>query len=222
MSSPPEVLSDQKILNRWQSCPFEYVLACHFVHPNCPAIMIELRFPIMKAFSFFTCRVYTVQASALYRRVDSTVARHSLPLTRMDTWWLFQNLWRGRPKDALALAILLCISSSVHPLVDIVLPRWVNSRTEFSLFPSTMISWSRVLVVLGWYRTSVFLMLIFRPNFFDASEKASTILCISSAKWATNALSSANSSSLISIRVVLVFALKCATLNRSGLCLDCM
>ena len=36
------------------------------------------------------------------------------------------------------------------------------------------------------------------------------------------ALSSANSSSLISIQVVLVFALKCARLNRSALCLDCM
>ncbi|KAK2185178.1 hypothetical protein NP493_244g03000 [Ridgeia piscesae] len=65
-------------------------------------------------------------------------------------------------------------------------------------------------------------MLIFKPNFFDASEKAFTIFCISSAEWATSALSSANSSSLISIRVVLVFTLKCATLNRSAFCLDCM
>ena len=39
------------------------------------------------------------------------------------TWWLFQSLWRSRPKDALALAILLCISSSMHPSLDIVLPR---------------------------------------------------------------------------------------------------
>ncbi|KAK2173072.1 hypothetical protein NP493_898g00063 [Ridgeia piscesae] len=48
------------------------------------------------------------------------------------------------------------------------------------------------------------------------------MLCIFSAEWATSALSSANNSSLINIRVVLVFALKCATLNRSALCLDCM
>ena len=184
--------------------------------------MIERRCRIMKACSFFTCRLYTVQASAPYRRVDSTIARYILPLTRMDTWWLFQSLWRSRPKDALALAILLCISSSMHPSLDIVLPRYVNSRTDFSLFPSTMISSSRVLVELDWYSTSVFLMLIFRPNFFDALEKASTIFCISSAECATCALSPANSSPLISIRVVLVFALKCATLNRSALCLDCM
>ncbi|KAK2193865.1 hypothetical protein NP493_5g17000 [Ridgeia piscesae] len=65
-------------------------------------------------------------------------------------------------------------------------------------------------------------MLIFRPNFFDASGKASTIFCISSTELATSALSSAYSSSLISIQVVLVFTLKCGTLNRSALCLDCM
>ena len=78
-------------------------------------LMIERRCCIMKACSFFTCRLYTVQASAIYRRVDSTIARYILPLIRTYTWWLFQSLWRSRPKDALALAILLCISSSMHP-----------------------------------------------------------------------------------------------------------
>ena len=86
-------------------------------------LMIERRCRIMKACSFFTCRLYTVQATAPYRRVDSTIARYILPLTRMDTWWLFQSLWRSRQKDALALAILLCISSSMHPSLDMVLPR---------------------------------------------------------------------------------------------------
>ena len=85
-------------------------------------LMIERRCRIMKACSFFTCRLYTVQASAPYRRVDRTIARYILPLTRMDTWWLFQNLWRSRPKDALALAIHLCISLSKHPLLVLVLP----------------------------------------------------------------------------------------------------
>ena len=90
---------------------------------NQVVLVIERKARIMKACSFFTCRMYTVQASATYRRVDSTIARYILPLTRMDTWWLFQSLWRSRPKDALALAILLCISSSMHPLLDIVRPR---------------------------------------------------------------------------------------------------
>ena len=36
MSSPPEILSDQKIFHRWQPCPFEYVLICHSVHPGYP------------------------------------------------------------------------------------------------------------------------------------------------------------------------------------------
>ena len=116
--------------------------------------MIERRCRIMTACSFFTCRLYTVEASAPYRRVDSTI-------------------------------------------------------TQYIVFPSTVISSSRVLVELGWYSNSVFLMLVFRPNFFDASQKASTIFCISSAECATSALSYANSRSLISIRVVLVFALKC-------------
>ena len=116
-----------------------------------------------------------------------------------------------------------CIFSPVVcSLLDIVHPRYVNSRPELSLFPSTMIHSSRVLVELGCYSISVFLMLIFRPNLFDTLEKASTILCISSTEYATSALSSANNSSLISIRVVLVFALKCATLNRSELCLNYM
>ena len=135
-----------------------------------------------------------------YRRVDSTIARYILPLTCMDTWSLFQSLWRSRPKDALTLAILLCISSSMHPLVDVVLPRKVNSRTEFNLFQSTMISFSRVLVEFGWYNTWVLFMFIFRPNFFDGSENASKMFYISSAECVTSALSSANSSSLISVR----------------------
>ena len=76
-------------------------------------LMIECRCRIIKAYSFFTCRLYTAQASAPHSRVDSTTARYVLPLTRMDTWWLFQSLWRSRPKDALVLAILLCVSSSI-------------------------------------------------------------------------------------------------------------
>ena len=86
-------------------------------------LMIERRCRIVKACSFFTCRLYTAQTSAPYRRVDSTIARYILPLTRMDTRWLFQDLWRSRPKEALALATLLCISSSMHPLLHIVLPK---------------------------------------------------------------------------------------------------
>ena len=46
-------------------------------------LMIDRRCRIMKACSFFTCRLYTVQVSAPYRRVDSTIALYILPLTRM-------------------------------------------------------------------------------------------------------------------------------------------
>ena len=72
-------------------------------------LMDERRCRIMNACRLFTCRLYTVQDSATYMRVDSTIARYILPLTRMDTWWLFDSLWRSRPKDVLALAILLCM-----------------------------------------------------------------------------------------------------------------
>ena len=184
--------------------------------------MIERRCRIMKECSFFNYLLYTVQVSAPYMRVDIMIARYILLLTSMDTWWLVQRLWCSQPKDGLVLAILLCISSTMHPLLHIMLPRELNSRKEFTLFPSTMFSSSRVLVELGWYSTSDFLMLIYRPNFFDVLQKASTIFCFSSAECATSALSSASSSSLISIRVVLVFALKCASVNRSTLCQDCM
>ena len=36
VSSPPEILSDQKIFHRWQPCPFEYFIVCYFVHPGYP------------------------------------------------------------------------------------------------------------------------------------------------------------------------------------------
>ena len=52
-------------------------------------LMNERRCRIMKACSFFTCLLYTVQATARYPRVDSTIARYILLLTRLDTWWLF-------------------------------------------------------------------------------------------------------------------------------------
>ena len=82
--------------------------------------MIERRCCIMKACSFF--HLSSLQCPGLVSEYDSTIARYILPLTRMHTWWLFQNLWRSRPKDALALVTILCISSSMHPLLDIVLP----------------------------------------------------------------------------------------------------
>ena len=196
--------------------PFEYFLVFHFVHTCYPYDR-----PLMSHHDgmqlFHLSAVHCPGLGSMYTRVDSTVARYILPLTRTDTWWLFQSLWRSWPKVALSLAILLCISSAMLPLLDIV-----HSRTEFSLFPPTMISSFRVLVEFGWYRTSVFLILMFRPNVFDASEKASAIFCIYSAVCASRALASANSSSLISIRVVMVFALKYATLNRSAFSLDCM
>ena len=83
MFSPPEILSDQKIFHRRQPCPFEYFLVYHFSIQVIPMIVRRCR--IMKACSFFTSRLYIVQASAPYRRVDGTIARYILPLTRMDT-----------------------------------------------------------------------------------------------------------------------------------------
>ena len=53
---------------------------------------------------------------------------------------------------------------------------------------STLMS-SMVVVEFGWNITSVFFMLILRPNFDDALANASTILWISSAEWAISALS---------------------------------
>ena len=109
MSSPPEILSDQNIFHRWQPhISFLVILSIQVI------LMIERRCRIMKACSIFTSRLYTVQASAPYRRVDSTTTRYILPLTRRDTCWLCQNLWRSRPKYALALAILFCISLSIN------------------------------------------------------------------------------------------------------------
>ena len=180
--------------------------------------MIERKCLIMEACSFFTCRLYTVQASAPDSRVDSTIARYVLPLLRIGTWWLFLGLWRSRPRDAQTLAILLCISSSIYPSLDIVVSRRVNSRTKFSLFRSTVISSSRVLVELGWYSTSVFLMLIFRPNLLTHRRKHPLF----SASLQQSVQPVHSHLRIAALQVVLVFALKCATLNWSALCLDCM
>ena len=79
-----------------------------------------------------------------------------------------------------------------------------------------------VIVEFRWNMNSVFCMLILRPNFDDALANASTILWISSAEWAIIALSSAKSSSLTSIFVFFVFALKCATVKRSAFWRDWM
>ena len=75
----------------------------------------------------------------------------------------------------------------------------MNSFTWFSVVSSTLM----VIVEFGWNITSVFYMLILRPNFDDALANASTILWISSAEWEISALSSAKSSSLTSIFVIL-------------------
>ena len=70
-----------------------------------------------------------------------------------------------------------------------ILPRYVNSFTGLSVVLSTLMS-SNVVVEFRWNITSVFFMLILRPNFDDALANASTILWISSAEWAISALSS--------------------------------
>ena len=112
----------QRVLPSLHYCsPFEYVLVCHFVHPGYPHDRKQMSHH--EVMQLFTCHLYTVQASAPNRRVDSTIAQYILPLACMETWWLFQSPWRSRPKDALALAIHLCISSLVHPSLDIVLLR---------------------------------------------------------------------------------------------------
>ena len=59
-------------------------------------------------------------------------------------------------------------------------------------------------------------MLILRPNFDDALVNASTIHWTSSAEWAISALSFVKGSSLTSICVVFVFALKCVTVQRAA------
>ena len=129
---------------------------------------------------------------------------------------------RRRPNDMLAFDILFCSSDSMLPYLAIILPRYVTSFTGVSVVSSALMSSSMVVVEFGWKITSVFFMLILRPNFDDALANTSTILWISSAEWAISALSSAKGSSLTSIFVVFVFALKCAIVKRSAFWCDWM
>ena len=118
--------------------------------------------------------------------------------------------------DILVFAILFCSSASMSPSLAIILPRYVNYFTGFSVVSSTLMSSSMVVVEFGWNITSVFFMLILRPNFDDALANASTILWISSAEWAISALSSAKSSSLTSI---FVFFLRSEVCNCKEVCI---
>ena len=77
----------------------------------------------------------------------------------------------------------------------------MNSCAGFSMVSHTLMSSPLDVVEFGWNMTSVFFMLILRPNFDDTLANASTILWISSAEWENSALSSAKSSSLTSIFV---------------------
>ena len=177
-------------------------------------LTIERRCRVMKTCSFFTCRLYTVHASTPHRRMDSTIARYILSLTRMDAWQLFQSLWRSRPKDLIALATLLCISyESITWYSASEIGEFQNKVQLVSINHDILLSGScRVGLVQHLHLLDVNL----QPNLFDTSKKTSTIFCISCA------LSFANSSSPTSIQIVLVFALKCATLSRSALCLGSM
>ena len=93
----------------------------------------------------------------------------------------------------------------------IMLPIYVNYCTGFSVFSSTLISPSLVVVEFVWYITSVFFILTSRPNFDDAVANASTIPWISFAQWEISALSSAKSSSFTEI--VLSFFLRSEVCN---------
>ena len=82
MSSPPEILSDQKIFHRWQPCPFKYFLVCHFVHPGYPHDRTQMsHHEGMQLFHLSS--VHCPGLGYIYGRVDSTTARYTLPLTRM-------------------------------------------------------------------------------------------------------------------------------------------
>ena len=94
----------------------------------------------------------------------------------MDTLCLFQSLSRRRTNDMLAFDILFYGSASMWPYLVIILPRYVNSCTGFSVVLSTFMFASMGVIEFGWNITSVFFMLIFRPNLDDALANSSTIL----------------------------------------------
>ena len=83
---------------------------------------------------------------------------------------------------------------------------------------SILMSFSIVVVEFGWNITSVFFMLILRPNFYDALKTHQQ----SSGSPLLSGQSSAKSSSPTSIFVVFVFALKCETVKRSVFWCDWM
>ena len=71
--SPPEILSDQR--SSIDGSPVRSSISLFVTLSIQVILMNERKCRTMKACSFFTCRLYIVQASAPYRRVDSTIAR---------------------------------------------------------------------------------------------------------------------------------------------------
>ena len=105
---------------------------------------------------------------------------------------LLQRRFVILPKAELALAIRAAISASCDASLLTMLPRYLKSETAFSCVPSIKIAGGIcALPRAGWYKTSVFLMLIVRPNLRAAEEKQSHSRCKASAESAAKAHSSA-------------------------------
>ena len=118
------------------------------------------------------------------------------------------DLFVSLPKAALALASLAFSSSSMMMNLERVLPRSVNSSTMFSLCPLTvMVGSTYGLPGAGWCRTSVFLALIVRLKFLQASTNLPMLCCMLASEAALRVQSSANKKSLMVLTLTLVFAL---------------
>jgi len=106
--------------------------------------------------------------------------------------------------------------SSASMLVDreSVLPRYAKFFTDWSLWPFSVMlgSWYRH-PGAGWYITSVFLVLMVRPNLSQAVENPSISSCISCSLSAFSAQSSARRRSLITVSLTLVIACRCRGLD---------
>ena len=109
-----------------------------------------------------------------------------------------------------ALPILVVISSLRERLLVMMAPKYVK---EFMTSKGCAIYHTFGRLSTSWSMTLTFLMLIIRPNSFQACENLLSSSWRSYAVWHTNAASSANSSSWIRTVLTLVFAHNLAKLN---------
>ena len=156
-------------------------------HRLIPAI--RLRTAISKTSNFRPISLVIVQVSALYSSTDSTSALYNLVLVS-NPMSLDRQITARFPSTPVARPIHLSTSALESAASVIFPPRYTNSLARLRGTPSIVDVQSCSIGEMHW--TSVFAVLIVRPNLELSARALSVSVCRSSADSDNNPISSAN------------------------------